>query len=58
METTENAEATTAELRVRLSALLEAAQRAYPEQPSGPAEKWWLPAHLGGTAPLPAPVLA
>jgi 1-acyl-sn-glycerol-3-phosphate acyltransferase len=58
METTENAEATTAELRVRLSALLDAAQRAYPEQPSGRDEKWWLPAHLGGTAPLPAPVPA
>jgi len=58
LETTENAEATTAELRVRLSALLDAAQRAYPEQPSGADETWWLPAHLGGTAPLPDPVPA
>jgi 1-acyl-sn-glycerol-3-phosphate acyltransferase len=58
METTENAEATTAELRVRLGALLDAAQRAYPERPSGPDEAWWLPAHLGGTAPLPDAVAA
>jgi 1-acyl-sn-glycerol-3-phosphate acyltransferase len=56
--TTDNADATTAELRTRLSALLDAAQRAYPEKPSGPDETWWLPAHLGGTAPLPAPIVA
>jgi 1-acyl-sn-glycerol-3-phosphate acyltransferase len=58
METSENAEATTAELRVRLGALLDAVQRAYPERPSGPDETWWLPAHLGGTAPLPDAVPA
>ena len=57
MATTENADATTAELRTRLSALLDAAQQAYPEQPA-PDEKWWLPAHLGGTAPLPDPIAA
>jgi len=56
--TTDNADATTAELRARLGALLDAAQRAYPEQPSGPEETWWLPAHLGGTAPLPAPIIS
>jgi 1-acyl-sn-glycerol-3-phosphate acyltransferase len=51
-------DATTAELRERLSALLDQAQRSYPARPSGPDDKWWLPAHLGGTAPLPevAPV--
>jgi 1-acyl-sn-glycerol-3-phosphate acyltransferase len=58
MATTENADATTAELKVRLSALLDAVQRAYPEQPAGPQDNWWLPAHLGGTAPLPAQVTA
>jgi 1-acyl-sn-glycerol-3-phosphate acyltransferase len=46
-------EATTLELRERLSALLDQTQRAYPVKPSGPDERWWLPAHLGGTAPLP-----
>jgi 1-acyl-sn-glycerol-3-phosphate acyltransferase len=49
-------DAITAELHRRLSELLDAAQRAYPEQPSGPDDTWWLPVHLGGTAPLP-PVL-
>jgi 1-acyl-sn-glycerol-3-phosphate acyltransferase len=46
-------DATTEILRERLSALLDAAQKAYPEQPSGPEDRWWLPAHMGGTAPLP-----
>ncbi|MEU7902824.1 lysophospholipid acyltransferase family protein [Actinoplanes sp. NPDC049118] len=48
-----NPDTTTAVLRKRLSALLDSAQRAYPEKPSGPDDTWWLPAHLGGTAPRP-----
>ncbi|MCO8272293.1 1-acyl-sn-glycerol-3-phosphate acyltransferase [Actinoplanes sp. TRM 88003] len=47
-------DALTAILKERLSGLLDAAQRAYPEKPSGPDDRWWLPAHMGGTAPLPA----
>jgi len=50
------AEATTIALRKRLSELLDSAQRAYPEKPSGPDDTWWLPAHLGGTAPRPEEV--
>ena len=46
-------DATTDVLHERLSALLDAAQKAYPEQPAGPDDRWWLPAHMGGTAPLP-----
>ncbi len=46
-------DAITATLRERLSGLLDAVQRAYPDKPTGPDERWWLPAHLGGTAPLP-----
>jgi 1-acyl-sn-glycerol-3-phosphate acyltransferase len=46
-------DAITTTLRERLSALLDAVQRAYPEQPASAEERWWLPAHLGGTAPLP-----
>jgi 1-acyl-sn-glycerol-3-phosphate acyltransferase len=44
--------AETAELRRRLSALVEEAIDAYPdaEQPPG---SWWLPAARGGTAPTP-----
>jgi 1-acyl-sn-glycerol-3-phosphate acyltransferase len=42
-----------AELHRRMQALLDRAQSEYPEQPADD-EKWWLPAHLGGTAPTPA----
>jgi 1-acyl-sn-glycerol-3-phosphate acyltransferase len=46
-------DALTAALKERLTALLDAAQQAYPDKPSGPEDRWWMPAHLGGTAPLP-----
>ncbi|BCJ54283.1 1-acyl-sn-glycerol-3-phosphate acyltransferase [Actinoplanes sp. NBRC 14428] len=49
-------EATTTELHRRLTRLLDEAQAAYPDQPSGPDDRWWLPAHLGGTAPRPEDV--
>ncbi|GHA00779.1 lysophospholipid acyltransferase family protein [Streptomyces echinoruber] len=45
--------ALTARLRERVQELLEAAQRAYPGRPKGPDDTWWMPAHLGGTAPAP-----
>jgi 1-acyl-sn-glycerol-3-phosphate acyltransferase len=31
--------------------LVDHAQRTYPQRPAGPDDTWWLPAHLGGTAP-------
>lgn len=40
----------------QIRALLERAQRTYPQTPSGPDDMWWLPAHLGGTAPTPEEV--
>jgi 1-acyl-sn-glycerol-3-phosphate acyltransferase len=43
--------AVTEELKRRMRALLDAAQAAYPQSPSGDDDRWWLPAHLGGTAP-------
>ena len=43
----------TAELRARISELADRAQRGYPDKPAGPQDTWWLPAHLGGTAPAP-----
>jgi 1-acyl-sn-glycerol-3-phosphate acyltransferase len=46
-------DATTLELRERLDALLDQVQRAYPDKPTDTADSWWLPARLGGTAPLP-----
>nr|WP_202446908.1 lysophospholipid acyltransferase family protein [Streptomyces sp. SID5468] len=49
----EHAESLTERLRARVQELLEAAQSAYPGRPAGPHDRWWLPAHLGGTAPTP-----
>jgi 1-acyl-sn-glycerol-3-phosphate acyltransferase len=47
-----SAEASTVELRRRMAALLERAQREYPDRPA-PGEEWWQPAYLGGSAPTP-----
>ena len=41
----------TIDLRARMSALMDQAQRDYPEKPEPGA--FWLPAHLGGGAPTP-----
>lgn len=38
-------------LRVALGELVEASVAAHPEGPRGPDDRWWIPAHLGGTAP-------
>ncbi|MEU9508268.1 lysophospholipid acyltransferase family protein [Micromonospora sp. NPDC048170] len=48
-----DANAMTVDLKARLSALVDRAQRDYPDAPAGPDDTWWLPAHLGGTAPSP-----
>lgn len=48
--------AITRRLRERVQELLEAAQRAYPVRPKDASDTWWVPAHLGGTAPTPAEV--
>jgi 1-acyl-sn-glycerol-3-phosphate acyltransferase len=50
----EYAGAVTRRLRERVQELLEAAQRAYPVRPKDDKDTWWIPAHLGGTAPTPA----
>jgi len=39
--------------RAAMEALLDEAQRSYPDTPAGDDDRWWLPAHLGGTAPTP-----
>jgi 1-acyl-sn-glycerol-3-phosphate acyltransferase len=39
--------------RTAMESLLDEAQRSYPDQPAGDDDRWWLPAHLGGTAPTP-----
>lgn len=40
-----------ARTRKAMVALLDEAQRSYPQQPEGPDDLWWVPRHLGGTAP-------
>src|SRR4051794_34133980 len=39
--------------KAAMEELLDEAQRSYPDQPAGPEDRWWLPTHLGGTAPTP-----
>ncbi|KAK1183751.1 lysophospholipid acyltransferase family protein [Streptomyces sp. NBS 14/10] len=51
---TEPSDTLTERLRSRVQELLEAAQRAYPVRPKNEDDTWWVPAHLGGTAPTPA----
>ena len=47
----------TADLRARMSALLDEVQRDYPEKPGPGQDPFWLPAHLGGTPPTPEAAL-
>jgi 1-acyl-sn-glycerol-3-phosphate acyltransferase len=47
-------DAVNAELRARLSHLLEQEQQDYPDKPAGEHDTWWQPAYLGGSAPQPA----
>lgn len=46
-------DALTQDLRTRMSTLLDEAQRDYPGTTDRDAGTWWLPTHLGGTAPTP-----
>jgi 1-acyl-sn-glycerol-3-phosphate acyltransferase len=38
-------------LMQKIEELVDRAQREYPQSPSGPDDTWWVPAHLGGSAP-------
>ena len=49
----ERMDALLARTRTAMEELLDRAQRDYPQQPAGPDDSWWQPAHLGGTAPTP-----
>jgi 1-acyl-sn-glycerol-3-phosphate acyltransferase len=51
--TARTAAARTQELMDRIGELLATAQQAYPQQPGPPPDDWWIPAHLGGSAPTP-----
>ena len=41
----------TKELMERIASLTDFASKRYPDRPAGPDDEWWLPAHLGGSAP-------
>lgn len=43
----------TAEMKIRMAALLEDAIESDPYRPTGPDDTWWLPASKGGSAPTP-----
>jgi 1-acyl-sn-glycerol-3-phosphate acyltransferase len=49
----EDAQAITDELMARIGELLTEAQARYPVEPASDEDRWWLPAHLGGSAPTP-----
>jgi 1-acyl-sn-glycerol-3-phosphate acyltransferase len=48
--TGEDARALTVRLAETLTRMIDEVQRDYPDRPA-PGQEWWLPAHLGGTAP-------
>ena len=43
----------TADLMDRIGALVDSASRRYPQAPGPGEDPWWVPAHLGGSAPTP-----
>ena len=43
----------TARLRDEITAMVTDLQDRYPQSPADDADRWWLPARLGGTAPTP-----
>jgi 1-acyl-sn-glycerol-3-phosphate acyltransferase len=50
-EPDDDPEKVTADMRARMQELVDRVQADYPEKPAQDA--WWMPAHLGGTAPTP-----
>ncbi|HVL99059.1 MAG TPA: lysophospholipid acyltransferase family protein [Egibacteraceae bacterium] len=44
----------TKRLMARIGELVERAAEEYPQRPADDDDRWWLPAHLGGTAPTTA----
>lgn len=47
----------TDELMSQIEMLLKYAQERYTQEPAGESDRWWLPAHMGGTAPRPEDVI-
>jgi 1-acyl-sn-glycerol-3-phosphate acyltransferase len=53
VDPTEDPRVATLRLMNAIRDLVDEAQKNYPQQPAGNDDLWWLPAHLGGTAPSP-----
>jgi 1-acyl-sn-glycerol-3-phosphate acyltransferase len=53
LEPGERAQSLLRRTKAAMVEVLDEAQRTYPDRPAGPDDRWWLPAHLGGTAPTP-----
>jgi 1-acyl-sn-glycerol-3-phosphate acyltransferase len=53
VQTRDDMDAASAALRARLQGLLDQVQAANPATGQQTPDAWWLPAHLGGTAPTP-----
>ena len=49
----DNGDEVTAELRRRMTTLLDGVRTAYPDRPAREDDRWWLPASMGGSAPRP-----
>jgi 1-acyl-sn-glycerol-3-phosphate acyltransferase len=49
----DSAESVTGRLALRLRELVDKVLAEYPDRPSGTDDSWWLPAHVGGSAPTP-----
>jgi len=47
----EDRTALTTQMMSRIGAMVAAAQERYPQRPAPDEDPWWVPAHLGGTAP-------
>lgn len=43
----------TAELHAVMKGMLDQVQAEFPDRPTGDDDRWWIPQHLGGTAPDP-----
>ncbi len=52
-EPDEDPEEVTDRLMAQISEMVAEAASTYPQSPRDDADRWWLPAHLGGTAPTP-----
>lgn len=53
LDGTEDARLATDRLIKAIATLVDEAQQEYPQKPANENDRWWLPAHLGGTAPTP-----